>query len=672
MRILLALLLSGWTVFAANPTFNSFNTRDFTTNSYQVSLKNWAMKGTNVIDVEAGTNIHILTNLSGLLRTISVVPDPAWLVDVTAGTNVVITTNGNYRVINVASGGAGVNGTNGVDGSTGPVGPQGPAGVNGTNGIDGSIGPQGPAGTNGTNGVDGSAGPAGPQGVQGLPGLPGANGANGTNGLDGTNALATLAGVTNALGYLPAMNGATVGLSSNVLWSADAQEPTGFIAGGPIGAFSATQSGSAISLSWSCSPAAKMYMNGALTNIASVAVTVPTNRALYFVCWTNGQAWGSEPQVSTNVWSLQDVQLCTVFADSTNVPIVMSETHGTMQWSTHRRIHLDAALAAAYIDGFTYANVGRGVSFAAGRFFDEDLLHNIPSTTNLIFSYRDGTSGWMTYTGQKNYGMLTNTATGSLQYDSNGTLTDAGASAYMNVWYYALPNANTNLSIIAVLGRTSGSSTTANNELPPALLPGFASAEAILIARGMWRNTSPIAFSLWTDYRASKVTGSGSITSGATGSGDPAAVTVVNGVVTAVSTSTGGTIQGTNVLGASSTAGLVLTSTGTGNAGWSNVLATASFADFQITPSGTNVVISPTNGNLQSLFLSGTALGISMDAANTNFSETVRLNIYGSNSIAWSTGTLSNAFNLNPTGAVSVLLFDHVRNTNLWWGFRLR
>ena len=148
-----------------------------------------------------------------------------------------------------------------------------------------------------------------------------------------------------------------------------------------------------------------------------------------------------------------------------------------------------------------------------------------------------------------------------------------------------------------------------------------------------------------------------------------AQITISNGTLIGL---TGGTIQGTNVLGAASTSGWVLTSTGTGNAGWSNVLATASFADFQITPSGTNVVISPTNGNLQSLFLSGTNLGISMDVANTNFSETVRLNIYGSNSIAWSTGTLSNALNLNPTGSVSVLLFDHVRNTNLWWGFRLR
>lgn len=100
-----------------------------------------------------------------------------------------------------------------------------------------------------------------------------------------------------------------------------------------------------------------------------------------------------------------------------------------------------------------------------------------------------------------------------------------------------------------------------------------------------------------------------------------------------------------------------------------NQVSAASFSDYAM--SGTNVVISPTNGNLQSWTLTNVSWA-AVDAANTNFTETVRLNIYGSNTITWTTTTLSNSTVLGPSNNISVLLFDHARNTNLWWGYRLR
>jgi hypothetical protein len=102
-----------------------------------------------------------------------------------------------------------------------------------------------------------------------------------------------------------------------------------------------------------------------------------------------------------------------------------------------------------------------------------------------------------------------------------------------------------------------------------------------------------------------------------------------------------------------------------------NALATASFTDFVL--SGTNVVISPTNGNLQSWVTTNTSWA-ALGAANTNFTETIRLNIYGSNTVTWTTSNLSN-YTANATSlsnATTVLLFDHVRNTNLFWAYRLR
>lgn len=101
----------------------------------------------------------------------------------------------------------------------------------------------------------------------------------------------------------------------------------------------------------------------------------------------------------------------------------------------------------------------------------------------------------------------------------------------------------------------------------------------------------------------------------------------------------------------------------------SSMTTTASYSAFNIT--GTNIVISPTNGNLQKWVLTNASWAV-MDAANTNYTETIRLNIYNSNTVTWTTTTLSNATVLGPSNVISVLLLDHAENTNLWWGYRIR
>jgi hypothetical protein len=95
----------------------------------------------------------------------------------------------------------------------------------------------------------------------------------------------------------------------------------------------------------------------------------------------------------------------------------------------------------------------------------------------------------------------------------------------------------------------------------------------------------------------------------------------------------------------------------------------ASFSDFAL--SGTNVVISPTNGNLQSWVITEQSWA-ALDAADTNYTETIRLNVYGSNTVTWTSANLSNTASLGPSNSISVMLFDHSRGTNLWWGMRIR
>jgi hypothetical protein len=79
-------------------------------------------------------------------------------------------------------------------------------------------------------------------------------------------------------------------------------------------------------------------------------------------------------------------------------------------------------------------------------------------------------------------------------------------------------------------------------------------------------------------------------------------------------------VQGTNVLGAASTAGQILTSTGTGSAGWSNVPpATSAIYVFPatngVTVSGTNVTIDMSQANAGSITLTTNAYIIATNSA---------------------------------------------------------
>jgi hypothetical protein len=101
--------------------------------------------------------------------------------------------------------------------------------------------------------------------------------------------------------------------------------------------------------------------------------------------------------------------------------------------------------------------------------------------------------------------------------------------------------------------------------------------------------------------------------------------------------------------------------------------AAANYTNAQFTPfilTSGDVTIYPTNGNLQRYAITNAAT-ITIAAANTNFMETLRLSIHGSNTITWA-GTLSNAAVGTNSAAVTELLLDHSENTNLWWMYRLR
>ena len=88
---------------------------------------------------------------------------------------------------------------------------------------------------------------------------------------------------------------------------------------------------------------------------------------------------------------------------------------------------------------------------------------------------------------------------------------------------------------------------------------------------------------------------------------------------------------------------------------------------------GTNIVLDITNGNLQTLTLTA-ATWIALSPAVTNYVETIRLNIWNSNTVTWATGNLSNYTSTATTLSTNAtsLLFDHMNNTNLWWAYKLR
>jgi hypothetical protein len=57
-------------------------------------------------------------------------------------------------------------------------------------------------------------------------------------------------------------------------------------------------------------------------------------------------------------------------------------------------------------------------------------------------------------------------------------------------------------------------------------------------------------------------------------------------------------------------------------------------------------------------------------SVNTNNSETIRLELTGSNYLAWTNLVLSNSASLGPSNNIAVLLLDRAAGTNLWRGYR--
>jgi len=100
-----------------------------------------------------------------------------------------------------------------------------------------------------------------------------------------------------------------------------------------------------------------------------------------------------------------------------------------------------------------------------------------------------------------------------------------------------------------------------------------------------------------------------------------------------------------------------------------NAIASASFTQYENT--GIEVVIDQANGNLQGWIVTE-ASDAAFAGADTNFTETVRLNIVGTDTITWDTTNLLNAGTIELSNAVSVLIFDHPTGTNMWWVYQLR
>jgi hypothetical protein len=149
-----------------------------------------------------------------------------------------------------------------------------------------------------------------------------------------------------------------------------------------------------------------------------------------------------------------------------------------------------------------------------------------------------------------------------------------------------------------------------------------------------------------------------------TGLGYTPTTNTASGIVTAL---------GYTPLGASSnavSAATATTATYISTAVITNATSQASFIP-NFANAGTNIIISPTNGNLQTWTLTNVSWA-QMAAATTNWSESIRLEIFGSNTLTWTTTALSNTSVLLPSNSVSVILMEHPVNTNLWFGYRLR
>ena len=323
----------------------------------------------------------------------------------------------------------------------------------------------------------------------------------------------------------------TLFVSSNVAWSPTVKDPTGFL-DTQAGSYICTNITSGASNWFTWTGSNSVLMNGVQSTLTNVSILVPTNTGTWFIYKPNG---GSSFIVTNAAWDLSDLQLATVYSDGTNAPFTIRETHGVMGWQTHRRFHLDPQLGGAWISGFTFAtNPPLGATIGSGTFFDEDIFHSTPQTTNIWLAWQKVGGTALNY--RLGVNLIYTNATGGLQYDNAGTLTDAAINNYVNHWIYVIPNADTNKQIVSVIGRTASISlSTIRAEDPPTLIPGFASQEAVLLHRATFRNQAGNpTFIESTDYRQSKLSG-GSTISGATGTFSVLSASVVNGIITSAS-----------------------------------------------------------------------------------------------------------------------------------------
>jgi hypothetical protein len=124
-----------------------------------------------------------------------------------------------------------------------------------------------------------------------------------------------------------------------------------------------------------------------------------------------------------------------------------------------------------------------------------------------------------------------------------------------------------------------------------------------------------------------------------------------------------------NNLGTVTIAGGNITASGT-------ISGAAYFPDFSLAGYGTNLILTASNGPIQSYTVTN-VFNITCVPYQTNRTETFRLNLYSTNAYAVSiypAGIVSNSTAFYPSNISSVFIFDHVASpsNNVIWTYRLR
>lgn len=116
---------------------------------------------------------------------------------------------------------------------------------------------------------------------------------------------------------------------------------------------------------------------------------------------------------------------------------------------------------------------------------------------------------------------------------------------------------------------------------------------------------------------------------------------------------------------------VVTSGTFTGNGAGLTNINNASFLPYNL-GSATNITVSPTNGNAQVWTLTN-ASWITFANATTNYIETIRLDVIGSNTLTVSSAGVNNAAAMTITNAgPSAFLLDHSPGTTNWNIYKLK